>query len=507
MPTYSTPGVYVTEAPLTSLLTPSVGGTAAVFFGEADRGPTNATLIQDWTTYKALYGDLTSGSDLGYAVYHYFNNGGRACYVVRVVAAAATTATRAAVPYWPTGDTNASASLFSVSAISDGTWGNSLSVAVTAGNVAATATAHGTFGLVVTYNGAEVERWTELTLDPNGNRYVAAVINNYSRYITVSNVSTTAPAVTLDWNLEVWGLSTGTDGTIADSDYTAALSLLDVVEGNLLLNAVGKTSSTVISAFAAKAQSRGDSFLIIDPSASDTTFSAIQATAANFNNLAGAGYAAHYAPMLKMVDPVKTGPGAVRTTYPGGAVAGLIVRTEIERTIGKAPAGYSADIRGALGLAVPLTEAQLGTLYDGNPQVNPFKAVPGGGIVCFGARTLNKVNPDKFISVRRTLNYIKYNLKALTQFAVFEPNDANLWNSLNLVVSGFLADLWRSGALKGERSSDAFFVVCDSSNNTAFTIDNGQVNVQVGVALQTPAEFVVIEISQWTGGSNTVETL
>lgn len=507
MPTYSTPGVYVTEAPLASLLTPSVGGTAAVFFGEADRGPTAATLVQDWTTYKALYGDLTNSSDLGYAVYHFFNNGGRACYVVRVTAAAATTATKASVPFFPTGSGNASATLFSATAISPGTWGNLLKVSIVAGNITTTDTDYGTFALVVTLDGAEVERWTELTLDPNGNRYVAAVVNNYSRYIVVGNVSTAAPDVDLDWDTTLHSLAGGANGTVADSDYTAALTTLDVVEGNLILNAVGKTSSTVVSAYAAKAQTRGDSFLIIDPSASDTTFSAIQATAANFNNITGAGYAAHYAPMLKMVDPVKSGPGAVRTTYPGGAVAGLIVRTEVERTVGKAPAGYAADIRGALGLVVPLTDTQIGTLYDGNPQVNPFKAVPGNGIVCFGARTLNKANPDKFISVRRTLNYIKYNLKSITQFAVFEPNDDNLWSSLNLTVSSFLSDLWRSGALKGERSSDAFFVVCDSTNNTAFTIDNGQVNIQVGVALQTPAEFVIIEISQWTGGSNTVETL
>jgi uncharacterized protein len=507
MPAYSTPGVYVTETQLASLITPTVGGTAAVFFGEAARGPVAATLIQDWTTYKTLYGDLENAYDLGYAVYHYFANGGRACYVVRVVDTTATAAANAAVPFYPTGNANASATLFGVTASSPGTWGNSLAVAISAGNVATADGVYGTFNVIVSLGGTEVERWTEVTLDPNGSRYVEAVINNYSRYVTVGSVSTAAADVDLDWFTGSNALAGAVQGTIADSDYTAALTALDVISGTLILNAVGKTSSTIISAFGAKAQSRGDSFLIIDPSATDVDFADLQATAANYAALSGGGYAAHYVPMLKMVDPVKSGPGAVRTTYPGGAVAGLMVRTEVERTVAKAPAGYSSDIRGALGLAIPLTDTQIGTLYDGSPQVNCFKAIPGGGITVFGARTLSKTNPDKFISVRRTLNYIKYNVKDLTQFAVFEPNDRNLWERLNLAVSSFLSDLWRSGALKGERASDAFYVVCDESNNTAFTIDNGQVNIQIGVALQYPAEFVVIEISQWTGGSNTVESL
>ena len=63
MPTYSTPGVYVNESALTSL-TPSVPGqTSAAFFGEAARGPVTATLVQDWNTYKVLYGDLDDAFD------------------------------------------------------------------------------------------------------------------------------------------------------------------------------------------------------------------------------------------------------------------------------------------------------------------------------------------------------------------------------------------------------------------------------------------------------------
>ena len=60
--------------------------------------------------------------------------------------------------------------------------------------------------------------------------------------------------------------------------------------------------------------------------------------------------------------------------------------------------------------------------------------------------------------------------------------------------------------LKGATTSEAFYVVCNSTNNTAVTVDNGEVHIEVGVALQYPAEFIVINLSQWTGGSNSIET-
>lgn len=507
MPAYSTPGVYVNERTLTSLTNNVSGISAAAFFGEAERGPTTPTLINDWTSFKNLYGELDNQYDLAYAVFHYFANGGRSCYVTRVTNSAATKASYDDHPYYPNGTGNASAALFDVDAESAGTWGNNLTVQTITGTVDPTSSTHGTFTLVVSLSGVEVERWPDLSIDPNANRYVASIVNNYSKYIRVSNVSTTAASAGEAYYTTAISLAGGTQSTVADADYVSAFDGLDSIDGNLIINAVGKTSTTVVTAAVAKAQNRGDSFVVIDPNASDTTFSELQATAANFASLSGGGYAAHYTPMLKMSDPGRTGAGAIRTTYPGGAIAGVMVRTEVQRTVAKAPAGIDAEVRGALGLAVPITDAQIGTLYDGTPQVNTFKAISGAGVNIYGARTLSKTDPDKFIPVRRTLNYLKYSLKELTEFAVFEPNDSNLWTQINMTVSGFLSEFWRNGGLAGDRASDAFYVLCDATNNPQTAIDQGVVNVEVGVALSYPAEFVVINLSQWSGGSNAIDSL
>lgn len=504
MPTYKNPGVYVSEgAFVANTQQGNPTRSTAAFFGEAGRGPTVATLVDSWSSYKSLYGDLDQDYELGFAVYHYFANGGKEAYINRVVGAGAAKAT-ATVPYYPNGVGNASATLFTATAVSSGTWGNGLTFEVTAGVVAASSSQIPTFNLVIKVDGVEVERWNELSVDPSSNRYVDSVLDNYSKFVTVSVPSITASA-TWAWYTTAVTSASGTNGSaIVDTDYTTALTNLDVVNGVLLLNAVGKTSATVVNAFLAKAEARGNSFVIIDPDKSATDPSVIGGSVVGAYNVSS--YGAVYYPALKMVDPSKTGPAAIRTTYPGGAIAGAYIRTEIARTVAKAPAGNNVEVRNALGLLTQFTETQTGLLYD-TYNVNMLKAIPGGGIIVNGARTLVKTEPDKFIPIRRSLNYLKQALKDATSFAVFEPNDERLWSRLSVVASSVLSEFWRSGGLKGANADQAFYVTCDSSNNTSTTINNGEVHIEVGVALQYPAEYVVINISQWTGGSNTVETL
>lgn len=508
MPTYQNPGVYVTEAAFVAKPRKSnTSRSTAVFFGEASRGPSAATLVTSWSEYRTLYGELSQTSDLGFAVYHYFSNGGKESYIVRVTSSTAAKAS-VTVPYYPNGGT-ASATLFTADAISKGTWGNSLTLEFSAGTTAATASTIPSFNLIVKLSGTEVERWNDLSPEASANRYLVTILNNYSNYLSGvvigSGVASETADVAWAYRSSATSFTSGSDGAATqDSDYTSALANLDTVEGVLLLNAVNKTGTTLVNEFIDKAESRGDSFVIIDPDMTETNVATIGGTiVSNYN---ASNYAAVYYPHLLMIDPSKTGPGAIRATAPGGAIAGAYVRTEIERNVAKTPAGFNVTVRNALGLGTTFTESQTGTLY-GNYNVNTLKSIPGGGIVINGGRTLDKTAPGKYISARRTLNYLKQVLKDATSYAVFEPNDARLWTQLSMGVSTLLAEFWTQGGLKGATASEAFYVTCDSSNNTAITVDNGEVHLEVGVALQYPAEFIVINLSQWTGGSNSIETI
>jgi phage tail sheath protein FI len=116
-----------------------------------------------------------------------------------------------------------------------------------------------------------------------------------------------------------------------------------------------------------------------------------------------------------------------------------------------------------------------------------------------GARTLKQDGTaNKYVNMRRSLIYIRKQLKNLTEFAIFENNDEKLWAAIRTVIGSFLVEYKNQGGLRGARSADAFFIKCDAENNTAQSIANGEVHIQVGVALQYPAEFVVIDLSQKT---------
>lgn len=513
---YSRPGVYVTESPLKTTVRRNTGTATAAFIGTAARGPVTPVQIDSWNAYTNTFGSLENAYDLGYAVYHYFANGGRTCYVTRAVYTNASTASAASVAYYTPSTGAASANLFGATALNPGEYGNNIKLTVSAGLVPLTVGTGGalsvfpTFNLSVKLAGTEVESWTELSPDPNSSRYAPTIVNNYSSYVNLTNfASTTASTGYAYDNLGVEvPLAGGSNGTGAspnslDAPFQTAIDSLSSVDEPLLINCVGQSRSQIVNYALAAAASRGNSFVIIDPDPSVSTTNTIASAISGYST--NKGFGAVYYPMLKMADPAKSGIGAIRNTYPGGAIAGIYARTEVERTVAKPPAGYAVDVRNALGMVTKFTDSQIGTLYDSG--VNSFKVVPGAGVSVQGARTLEKVRPDKYVSVRRTLNYIKNGAQGLTQFAVFEPNDERLWNSINVRLSKFLSDLWGAGGLRGRTPSEAFYVVCDSTNNTQASIDNGEVNVEIGVSLLYPAEYVVINVSQWLGGTNTAENL
>lgn len=102
------------------------------------------------------------------------------------------------------------------------------------------------------------------------------------------------------------------------------------------------------------------------------------------------------------------------------------------------------------------------------------------------------------IKVRRYVAYLEHSLDTGTQWAVFEPNGEALWARVRTTVTDFLATEWRSGMLQGNAVEQAFFVRCDHSTMTQNDLDNGRLNIVIGVAPVKPAEFVIINIGQWT---------
>src|ERR1019366_3982103 len=88
------PGVYIEEIPSGVRTITGVATSIAAFIGWAAKGPADqAQRILSWADYERQFGGLDSRSLLGYGVYHFFLNGGQDCYVIRVAANNAGTAT------------------------------------------------------------------------------------------------------------------------------------------------------------------------------------------------------------------------------------------------------------------------------------------------------------------------------------------------------------------------------------------------------------------------------
>lgn len=512
--TYSRPGIYVTEGPFTTNVVSSPAAVAAAFLGTAERGPASPALVQSWSSYKEQFGDLTANYEMGYALYHFFANGGRTAYVTRVISGASTTAVANASF---AGTVNSSAqTVFKLSAPNVGTWGNSITATINPGSVTGTTP---TFNLNVFYKGVPVETWSELSLNPDNSRYIEAVLNNYSAYVQAydvmynSSASATFAAGTAYTVTAVSSpatLATGSDGSaLSDSDWATSLRLLDDVEGQLTINLVGQSSSSIINdaidyvnAVDTSSAHRKNSFLVIDP---DKTLTSANSIVSRVQSYTTSSYAAVYYGMLSMSNPAVRGSAALRETYPGGAILGLYQRVDTERGVGRAPAGYSYTIQNAYGTTTNFNESAVGTLYGAH--VNTLKNVAGAGVIVNGARTLMKTDTTKYIPSRRTLNFVKAQVEELTKPSLFQPNGPRLWAGIAGNVSKMLNSLWASGALAGKSASEAFYIICDNTNNTNITVDSGEVHVEVGVALQTPAEFIVINVSQFTGGNTVTETL
>jgi uncharacterized protein len=193
------------------------------------------------------------------------------------------------------------------------------------------------------------------------------------------------------------------------------------------------------------------------------------------------------------------------TLPPTPLAAGVIARRDLARGPAIAPANETLST--VVGVDRPIDDTIDADLYspppdpDGTlvPAVNIIRPFAGYGIQVWGARTLSTDPWMQFINVRRTLSAIERSCKAALDLLVFEPNTPFLWAQITQGVMGVLLPLYESGGLQGDQPDQAFYVRCDDTINTAETIAAGQLICEVGVAIASPAEFIVFRIGRQEG--------
>jgi phage tail sheath protein FI len=321
-----------------------------------------------------------------------------------------------------------------------------------------------------------------------------------SAYISVEDLDSATAAFDNRPDTGTTQLSGGLNGSNPSTgEYSTALEELNQIVQAMIVNVPGNSNNTVITSAISYCETRGDAFLIVDTSSALTVSQAI----AESDSLTESSYAAVYYPWVNAIDPASNSRGVTRLLPPGGFVAGIIVQTDLRFGPFKAPAGLGARIGGVVSTERLLTSGNRDDLNDA--YVNAVHQHPTGGIVIFGVRTLSRTAATRYVNVRRNLIYIKDNVKRLIEFALFENNDETTWTNVQQRVAQFLTAWWQSGGLRGASAQEAFYVVCDETNNTSQTIDSGELHVEVGVSVEQPAEYIVINIGQWQGGQSASE--
>jgi phage tail sheath protein FI len=512
MPNYLAPGVYVEEVESGSRPIEGVGTAVAAFVGFAAQGPFNTpTLVTNWSQYSQVFGEFVPDCYLGHAVYGYFLNGGGACYVVRVGGDRVGDRPGEAQPA-----IGPSASLGTYRAVAralpSGSGPDDITVEVTD---PAEGAGDDRFNLVVKRGGKVAETFEGVTTK-RGKENVVTVVRDKSKLI---NLEETVPAAQLSRPRggEVTLVSPAPEPAapteIAPDDYVGdaaertgfgGLEAVDEVTMVAVPDLMGAYQRGAIDLESVKAvqtaminhcELMGNRIAILDPppGLSPQQVKEWRTDQAGYDSR----YAALYYPWVKIFDPVS---GVNRFVPPSGHIGGIWARNDNSRGVHKAPA--NEVIRGAVALETQLTRPEQELL---NPLgVNCIRAFPGRGILVWGARTLSSDPAWRYLNVRRLFNYLEESILAGTQWVVFEPNDDALWARIRRTISAFLVMEWRRGALFGLTPDEAFFVKCDRETNPAESIDAGQVVCQIGIAPVKPAEFVIFQLAQISGGTSLV---
>ena len=466
MAEYLTPGVFIEDNPNPPVIE-AVSASTGGFVGVAQRGEVNKPIfISSWNAFinHFAYGmesPFLANSHLAYAVYGFFQNGGKKCYVMRVASSKVATAKLSGT---------------SIEAKDAGEWGNKLKVAITANKDTAT-----NFDIKVSLDDNEVEVFTNLSNTIGAENYWIDILDSQSNFIKGVSGDLAAKEAT--------ALSGGADGVsdIADADFTNSLKNFDLIGDLNLLCIPGQTSDVVNKAVMEYCENREDVFAILDAPEASTVDSvlALRKTMSCKN-------ASLYFPWIKVSDPLsKT--GKLKSCPPCGHIMGVYARTIADRGVWKAPAGTEAILRGAVEVSTILTNADTDRL---NPAgIVSILPKTNYGIVLWGARNLHPDSSMKYISDVLLDIFIKKSVYNGTQPFVFEPNDSLTWTRITSTIQAFLDNLWRDGALQGDMASQAYYVKCDADLNTANVRNQGKLICEVGYANKKPAEFVIFRFS------------
>jgi Bacteriophage tail sheath protein len=479
------------------------------FVGRTLRGPVNRPVaISSFNDYQAIFGGLWQPSTLSYAVEQYFENGGRHALVVRVVNSA-----RPPTLELPTAD-----GTLRLEALACGTR-EFLRASVDYDGIGENE--EECFNLVIqrvrTAGSEHVEDqeiFRRLSINADAARFVAAALTESALARVIGGVPLTRPLPTLRHD------GRGTIGyalSRPDGDDGAPLTDYDIIGSAASATGVFALSSaehfnflcippltretdvgTSVLLVAARFCRERNAMLIVDPplgwTSTGSALSGLREWQFHHEN------ALMYFPRIVAFDRLRR---RFEQFSPGGAVAGLLARTDEVCPLWSAAEADEALLRPSYRPACAVSDAERTRLAQVG--VNTLHSVRSNNRAPFSLRTLaagSSGSSDwKYLAARRLALFIVTSIERGTRWVVFETSGPDLWQRVTLQVEAFLASLDHEGAFVGRDEDETFFVICDERINRHVDVRTGTVNVLVGFAALRAGEYHAYLISHDAAGS------
>jgi len=355
--------------------------------------------------------------------------------------------------------------------------------------------------------------YDNLGMDPSHPNYYAKVVNAADANIVLvpfDPPNGDAPPdnrpVTVNPSVSMPNGLPDTPATLTAANFSAAIDGLQPIDDVNIVVVPDRADKAVQGLIVAHCELMQDRFAVLQTAASLPPYGALSADTHRDGLISTRGYAALYYPWVQVFDDKGVN---LLMVPPSGHVAGIYARTDQNRGVHKAPAGLDSNVRGALGAERLISSVEQGDLN--MKGVNVLRVFGNGAPpTVWGARTLaSGPNGDanwQYVNIRRLFLYLEESIQEGIRGAVFEPNNLKLWQQLKRTLSDFLTRSWREGALFGAKAEEAFYVRIDDVLNPFSEQQLGRLHIEIGVRPSYPAEFIIVRIGIWDGGSQVSET-
>jgi phage tail sheath protein FI len=481
----------------------------AAFVGRTLKGPVNRPVpIASFSDFQHIFGGLWQPSPLSYAVDHFFENGGRRAYVVRVANGA-----RPPTITIPAGGGNlrlvglnpGSREYLRASVDYDG---------IPEGDA-------DFFNLVlqrVRSAGSELiedqEIFRRLSVLKQSGRFVTDALAQSHLVRVIDPVPVQRP----ERSATGGGRSTiGYAISNPDGDDGAPLTNYDIIgsaientglfalKGTPIFNLlcipplarehdVGLSTLLVAAKFCRERHA----ILIVDP---PSTWISPRAALDSMRNWPfRSDNAVMYFPRVQSFDRLR---GRAETFASCGAAAGMIARSDETWPVWAAAESEEAFLRPGLRPAAVVSDLERIRLAQAG--VNTLVSSRSNARQGLSPRTLaagvSSASDWKYLSARRLALFVASSVEQGTRWVLLEPNIPAIWERARALVDRFLEELAEQGAFVGTLPDESHFAIADDRVNREQTVADGKFNLLYGFATSKPGEFDTWMVTHHPGSS------